>query len=47
VDEVRKVVEIGDGLVDVFEFWEMRERALTMTPILELCLRSTYACSRN
>ena len=24
VDEVRKAVDMGYGLVDVFEFWEMR-----------------------
>ena len=40
VDEVVKALEVGYGLVD-FEFWNMRRRALTRAPMLDVFLQST------
>jgi len=41
VDEVRKAVDMGYGVLDFFNSGNMRWRALTRTPILEVCLQST------
>jgi len=45
VDGVRKAVDMGYGLVDMFEFWGILSRVLTMVPIQVAFLRNILTCS--